>query len=124
MTRVFPAFSVAFAVLYVACMHFNIAAVIYYPRLGQWHVNALNRDGPPMFMFGWMIYAFVGAIAVSLVSALIPKSTVDKIWSGWTWAICLGAVVLSTHLMYGMWLAPKAPAATKAPVAEQPGVSR
>lgn len=113
MTRLFPIFSVAFAVLYVVCMHYNIAAVIYYPRLGEWHRHALDHDGPPMFMYGWMIYAFLGAVVVASVAALVPAALTAKIWSGWTWLICLGALGVSVYLMYGIWMAPRqtAPAA-------------
>lgn len=98
-TRVFPVFSAAFAVLYVACMHFNIAAFIYYPRLGEWHLQPLGRDGPPMFFYGWLFNAFIGATLMALVAALVPKSIAEKVWTGWTWVICLVAIVISCYLM-------------------------
>jgi hypothetical protein len=97
--RVFPVFSAAFAVLYVVCMHFNIAAFIYYPRLGEWHLQPLGSDGPPMFFYGWLFNSFIGAASIAGLAALIPKSIAVKVWTGWTWVICLVAIAISFYLM-------------------------
>jgi hypothetical protein len=99
LARVFPVFSAAFAVLYVVCMHFNIAAFIYYPRLGEWHWQPLGRDGPPMFLYGWLFNSFIGAAAIAGMAALASRSIAAKIWSGWTWVICVGAIAVSCYLM-------------------------
>lgn len=97
----FPAFSIAFGVLYVVLMHFNIAAFVYYPVLGEWHLGRIEGAdiGPPMFYFGWLFYALVGAVAFALVTAAIPKSATDKIWSTAVWVVPIIALVVSAYLM-------------------------
>ncbi len=105
----FPAFSIAFGAIYVVCMHFNIAAFVYYPVLGEWHAGMIEGAdmaadiGPPMFYFGWLFYALVGAAAFSLVTAAIPQSVTGKVWPSLVWIAPVIALAVSGYLMR-IWL--------------------
>jgi len=97
----FPAFSIAFSVIYVVCMHFNIAAFVYYPVLGEWHGGIIGGAdvGPPMFYFGWLFYALVGAVAFAAVTAVIPRSVTEKIWPTAVWLVPVTVLFVSAYLM-------------------------
>ncbi len=97
----FPAFSIAFGVIYIVCMNFNIALFMYYPVLGEWHTSRLEGAdvGPPMFYFGWLFYALVGAVAFAAVTAAIPRSVTNKIWPTAVWLVPVVVLVVSAYLM-------------------------
>jgi len=104
MTRLaplFPAFSTAFGAIYLACMHFNIAAFVYYPVLGEWHAARIeNADaGPPMFYYGWLFNALIGSAVFALAAAVIPQSVARKVWPTLVWAVPGIMLVLSVYLM-------------------------
>ncbi len=101
LSPLFPAFSIAFGVIYVVCMHFRIAPFVYYPVLGEWHTSTITAadSGPPMFFYGWLFYALIGAVAFSLVTAVIPQSVTDKIWPSLVWIVPVAAIGVSAYLM-------------------------
>ena len=74
--RLFPTFGAAFAVIYAVVLDFNIAAVTYVPKLGEWHVGVFQPapgDGPPMYWYGLVLTSLIVAIVVTAAAALIPS---------------------------------------------------
>lgn len=101
LSALFPPFSVAFGAIYVVCMHFNNAAFVYYPVLGEWRAGRIDGAdiGPPMFYYGWLFYALVGAAAFALATAVIPQTVAAKIWPRLVWIVPTVALVVSAYLM-------------------------
>jgi hypothetical protein len=84
-TRVFPVFAAAFAVIYVLAVQMNWALVTYHPRLGEWELlTAPPKSGPAMYWYGWMMTAAIGAICVSLAALPLQGHLKPPIWIGWT----------------------------------------
>lgn len=93
--RLFPAFSVAFALIYIVSMSFNLALFAYYPALAEFHVSAQpSQSGPAMFWYAWLVNAAAGGLLLALAAAAIPKAWAAKIWFGWTWVIPGGVIVV------------------------------
>lgn len=100
-STLFPAFSVAFGLIYVVCMHLNVAAFVYYPVLGEWHASRLEQpdSGPPMFYYGWLFYSLVGAAGFALLTRAIPQAVANRIWPQAVWIAPAVAIVASAYLM-------------------------
>lgn len=92
--RLFPTFSVAFAIIYAASLYFNLALVTYEPAIDQWDWLVVQpKAGPPMYWYGWLITSVLGALVVTAVSALLPKAWRERIWPGWAWLVPTLALV-------------------------------
>lgn len=101
--RLFPAFSVAFALVYIFSMSFNLALFAYYPALAEFHVAAQpSVSGPAMYWYAWLVNSAVGGLLIALAAAAIPKAWTAKIWSGWTWVIP-GGVIVAFFVLLRRW---------------------
>jgi hypothetical protein len=95
--RILPVFSVAFIVVYAICLYFNIPLVTYYPTVGQWHWTVQpGLPGPPMYYYGWLANAAIGAIVISAVAALVPP--VQRLWTGWSWVAAVATIVMVVYI--------------------------
>jgi hypothetical protein len=107
--RVLPVFSVAYAVIYLVAMYENLALVTYYPRLRQWFpltVTDLPKSaGPGMFWYGWIVTAFLGAAAITLLALAVPERTLARIMSRAAWAAPLAVILIIVYLLRGWFLA-------------------
>ncbi len=95
-----PVFSAAFGVIYVVCMHFNISPFAYYPRSGEFYRAVTDAvEGPPMFFYGWLTYALVGAVVVTLLATVLPRRLSESVWPICSWVIPIGAIIVSAYFM-------------------------
>lgn len=95
--RVLPVFSVAFIVVYAIALYFNIPLVTYYPTVGQWHWTAQpNLPGPPMYYYGWLANAAIGAVVISAIAMLVPP--VRRLWAGWSWIAAVAAITMVVYI--------------------------
>lgn len=99
LTRLFPVFSAAFAVIYAPALYFNWAAVTYQPAMREWDLGPVTKQGPPMFWYGIVITAFVGACIVAAIAALLPASAAKRLWSGLTWLLPLAALAFIAYIL-------------------------
>ncbi len=84
MSKSFPIFSAAFAVIYILAVQFNWALVTYHPKLGEWELlTQPAKSGPAMYWYGWLITAALGAITVSLGSLPLTRRYASPAWIGW-----------------------------------------
>jgi hypothetical protein len=103
--RAFPVFSVAFAVIYLACVQYNLAPITYHAELMQWGLGAQPpRQGPAMYWYGWLITATLGASAVAALSLAVPASIANRVWSGFVWLIPLGVIAVFVYILRGYFL--------------------
>ena len=103
LTRVLPVFSIAFAVLYVAAMNYNLPLVTYFPATGVW--AALRPNLPAanivaMYWYGWLLTAFLGAAVLTVAASFLPERRTARLWAIGSWLV---PVVLILLLFYLLW---------------------
>jgi hypothetical protein len=109
--RLFPVFSVVFAVFYVLevkVMEYglNLAAITYQPRFVVWQLGAqppLN-GGPAMYWWGWIITAAFVAVIATVIAGFVPETVRAKFWPGLTWAIPLACMVTVAYVIRGFFI--------------------
>jgi dolichol kinase len=100
MERAFPAFATGFAAFYVPAFQYNWAALTYFPALNQWYfgiVPATDSSGPPMYWYGWIVYAILAGIALALVSLLFPARFTAPAWAILSWGAPLTAICVLAY---------------------------
>jgi hypothetical protein len=101
-SRALPAFSAAFAVIYLASMYFHPALTMftYSPRLGQWFggVPDLARNGPGMFWYSWITTGAIAGVVAGAVALAVPEAARKRVWSGWTWVVPVALVVILAYI--------------------------
>jgi len=116
--RVFPVFSVAFAVLYVLSMDNNWALFTYLARAGEFHslvyAPPTPRAGPAMYWWGWLATSAIGAAIVAGIAAALPAGWAGRRWSSltgptltWptlTWVVPLAVLLVLVFLLRGWFI--------------------
>jgi len=100
--RMFPVFSVTFAVLYALGVQFNLALFTYFPALNKFVLGAPpgSRDaGPAMYWYGWLTTSAIGGIIACILVSFLPRDWGSKVWPVLSWAVPLAA------MLYVTWLA-------------------
>lgn len=104
-TRAFPGFSIAFAVLYLLAVEYNWALFTYHAQLGQWGwLVEPQRSGPAMYWYGWLVTAALGSIAVSAAVLAVPENVTARVPSWVVWLIPLLAMVAFAFILRGFFL--------------------
>ena len=107
--RSFPVFAVVFAVVYavvyVLAVENNYALFTYHPA-----DNAFGPlveppgAGPAMYWYGWIATAGISALVLGLIACCIPGDATKRLWSGLSWAIPVGMMLVVTYLLRGYFL--------------------
>jgi hypothetical protein len=96
------AFAAAYAVLYVFAIEYNLALFTYHPASEEFHwLVKPAGDQPAMYWYGWMATAALGALASAALAAVLPAAWTARIWSGWSWAVPLAAMVVFGYILRG-----------------------
>ena len=98
-------FAVVFAVVYVVAVEKNYALLTYHPAIGEfdWWVEK-PRSGPAMYWYGWMATAGIVAFVAGMVAALLPDAVKQRLWSGWSWVVPIGAMIVTSYLLREFFL--------------------
>jgi len=97
--RLFPIFGVIFAAVYAYAVFKDIALVTYHPKIGVWDLgHTPSRDGPAMYWYGFVLFAFIVAVPMTALCALIPEKMLEKAWS-LTWLVPLVVMVSFVWLL-------------------------
>ena len=109
LSRSFPAFAIVFAVVYVVTyvisVEQNYALFSYHPATNQFGMGVEEpRDGPVMFWYGWMATAGIVASIAGLVAYFLPQAVVKRLWSGWSWLVPVGVMVVFCYLLRNFFL--------------------
>ena len=101
----FPvAFTIIFAIAYVIAVEKNLALFTYHPALGEWGpLVQAPKDGPAMYWYGWLATAGLTALIAGFVTCLLPRPA-TLFWTGWTWAIPLGVMLIFVWILRGFFL--------------------
>jgi uncharacterized membrane protein YgdD (TMEM256/DUF423 family) len=109
MPRSFPVFAtvfaVAYAVVYVIAVEKNLALLTYHPAINEFGLGVQKaKDGPAMYWYGWMATAGIAAFVAGLVACALPERLTQRLWSGWSWVVPLGAMVFFGYLLRAYFL--------------------
>jgi hypothetical protein len=94
-SRAFPAFGIGFAAFYAPAFQYNWPMFTYFPALNtfHWGLVAMNEEsGPPMFWYGWVAYAVLVGLALSVITLLLPQRITDPVLAVLCWLVPLGAI--------------------------------
>src|SRR5690242_2818131 len=67
-------FGIAFAILYTLFERLNWPLFTYHPaveRFDFWMQPARSGEGPPMYWYGWLILAGLGALALAWIATFL-----------------------------------------------------
>ena len=107
-SRAFPVFSVAFAVLYVLAMDNNWALFTYLPRSKEFYplvfIPPAPRLGPGMYWYGWLATSAIGAALVAAAAALVPAGWASRRWSDLTWAVPIAVLLVIVFILRGWFI--------------------
>ncbi len=104
-TRVFPIFAAAFAIIYVVVEQMNLPLFTYHARtveFGWLRQAALAPNNPAMYWFGWIFTSAIGASVVSLAALPFTRDREPPAWIGW--AVPLAVMVLFVYLFRSFFL--------------------
>jgi hypothetical protein len=103
--RAFPVFGIAFAVIYIASVYFNLALLTYHPQLVQWGVLVeAPKQGPAMYWYGWLLTSALGAGAIAALSLALPARPFDRVWSILVWVAPLVMIATIAYILRGYFL--------------------
>jgi hypothetical protein len=98
MNRALPVFSIAFAVIYIASVQYNLAPFTYHAEIGLWGWGVqAPKQGPAMYWYGWLATATLGAAALAGLSLALPAKPADRAWSVLVWLV---PVIMIATIMY------------------------
>jgi hypothetical protein len=110
-SRAFPVFAIAFAVIYIVQVYLtafqvNLALITYHPQIGRWAILAeapRQGQGPAMYWYGWLLTAALGAAALAALALALPRR-LDRVWSVLVWVTPLVMIGFITYVLRGYFL--------------------
>ena len=103
--RALPVFSIAFAVIYVASVQYNLAVITYHPQLAQWGLLVeAPRQGPAMYWYGWLITSAVGAAVIAALSLALPARGVERASAVLVWLVPIVMIGVIAYIIRGYFL--------------------
>lgn len=104
-TRVFPIFAAAFAIIYIVVEQMNWPLFTYHARTVElaWLRDAAKApNNPAMYWFGWLGTSALGAVVVSLAALPLTRGRVPPVWIGW--AIPLVVIIVFMYLFRSFFI--------------------
>ena len=103
--RALPVFSIAFAIIYVASVQYNLAVITYHPQLAQWGLLVeAPRQGPAMYWYGWLITSAVGAAVIALLSLALPAHITERASAVLVWLVPIVMIGVIAYIIRGYFL--------------------
>jgi hypothetical protein len=103
--RALPVFSIAFAVIYIASVQYNLALFTYHPEIAQWgSLVQAPKQGPAMYWYGWLATATLGSTAIAALSLALPAKAVDRAASVLVWLVPVVMIGVISYILRGYFL--------------------
>lgn len=103
--RALPVFSIAFALIYIASVEYNLALITYHPQIFRWGLLAEPpKEGPAMYWYGWLLTSALGAGAIAALSLALPARPFDRVWSILVWVAPLVMIATIMYILRGYFL--------------------
>jgi len=98
--RAFPVFSIAFAIIYITSVEYNLALITYHPQIFQWGPLAqAPKEGPAMYWYGWLLTSGLGAGAIAALSLVLPAKPFERVWSILVWVVPLVMIAVIMYIL-------------------------
>jgi hypothetical protein len=95
-------FAVAYPIAYVVAVMKNYALFTYHPALEEFALWVERpKEGPAMYWYGWIATSVIAALVAGLVASVIPERLAKRLWSGWSWMVPLGVMLVFGYLLRG-----------------------
>ena len=102
--RLAAIFAIAFAVIYAPTMDYNWTLATYHPIQGIWQLGRappLSGGSPAMYWYGFVFTAALGALAVTVLAALIPDRLMDRMpWRSLVWLVPICAIIYFAYVLF------------------------
>jgi hypothetical protein len=84
----------------------NIAMFTYHAGLEEFALGVEQPRGeePAMYWYGWLATSALGAAAAGLAASFIPERLAKRLWSGWSWTVPLGVILVFGYLLRGYFV--------------------
>jgi len=94
------AFAVAYAVLYVLSVQYNLALFTYHAATEEFHFLVQpTSDGPAMYWYGWLATSGLGALAIAALASWLPVISVNRLWHGAAWTVPLAVMLVFVYIL-------------------------
>jgi hypothetical protein len=104
-SRVFPVFSIAFAVIYIASVQYNLALFTYHPEPAQWGpLVQAPKQGPAMYWYGWLATSALGAAALAALALALPARPLERAASVLVWLVPIVMIGVISYILRGYFL--------------------
>ena len=104
-SRVFPVFSIAFAVIYIASVQYNLALFTYHPEPGLWGpLVQAPKQGPAMYWYGWLATSALGAAALAALALALPAKPLERAASVLVWLVPIVMIGVISYILRGYFL--------------------
>ena len=104
-SRAFPVFSIAFAVIYIASVQYNLALFTYHPELTQWGpLVQAPKQGPAMYWYGWLATSVIGAAALAGLSLAVPAKALERACAVLVWLVPIVMIGVISYILRGYFL--------------------
>jgi hypothetical protein len=98
-------FALVYAVAYVISVEKNYALFTYHPALSEFGLFVEKpREGPAMYWYGWMATSGIAALLAGLIACFVPWHLARRLWSGLSWLVPVGVMVIFGYLLRGYFL--------------------
>jgi hypothetical protein len=74
-------FGIAFAILYTLFERLNWPLFTYHPAVGRfdfWMQPARSGEGPPMYWYGWLLLAGLGAFSLAWIATVLSNRSLQR----------------------------------------------
>jgi hypothetical protein len=102
LSRVLPVFSIAFCILYVVAMYFNLALVTYIPKARAFYALAYAPPAniaPGIYWYGWLLTSTIGAAFVAAAASLAPPRLLARLPAALIWIVPLGLFFVVVYIL-------------------------
>ena len=94
------AFAVAYAVLYVLSVQYNLALFTYHAATEEFHFLVQpTSDGPAMYWYGWLATSGLGALVIAALISWLPAVSANRLWHGSAWTVPLVVMVVFVYML-------------------------
>jgi hypothetical protein len=86
-------FAVAYALLYVFSVQYNLALFTYHAATEKFYFLVKPAsEGPAMYWYGWLATSALGALAIAALTTWLPSGLINRLWSGLSWTVPLAVM--------------------------------
>jgi hypothetical protein len=98
-------FAVAYALLYVVSVEYNLALFTYHAATEEFHFLVKPAaDGPAMYWYGWIATSMLGAFVLATLASWMPNGLTSRLWSGCAWSVPLAVMVVFVYILRRFFL--------------------